>query len=42
MSNLAGINLAMQTPFNEDGSIDYAEWEGGFKFHNEHPPHFVP
>jgi 4-hydroxy-tetrahydrodipicolinate synthase len=27
MANLAGINLAMQTPFNENGSINYAEWE---------------
>ena len=27
MANLAGINLAMQTPFREDGSIDYSEWE---------------
>lgn len=27
MVNLAGINLAMQTPFNDNGSIDYAEWE---------------
>lgn len=27
MANLTGINLAMQTPFNADGSIDYAEWE---------------
>lgn len=27
MANLAGINLAMQTPFNADGSIDFAEWE---------------
>jgi 4-hydroxy-tetrahydrodipicolinate synthase len=27
MANLAGINLAMQTPFNEDGSINFAEWE---------------
>lgn len=27
MANLAGINLAMQTPFNADGSINYAEWE---------------
>ena len=27
MSNLIGINLAMQTPMHEDGSIDYARWE---------------
>ncbi|WP_406650205.1 dihydrodipicolinate synthase family protein [Aliisedimentitalea scapharcae] len=27
MANLAGINLAMQTPFGEDGAIDYDEWE---------------
>lgn len=27
MANLAGINLAMQTPFNADGLIDFAEWE---------------
>lgn len=27
MANLAGINLAMQTPFDADGSVNYAEWE---------------
>jgi 4-hydroxy-tetrahydrodipicolinate synthase len=27
MSDLKGINLAMQTPFNSDGSIDYARWQ---------------
>ena len=27
MSDLAGINLAMQTPFKVDGSIDFKEWE---------------
>ncbi len=27
MANLAGINLAMQTPFRQDGTIDYSEWE---------------
>jgi 4-hydroxy-tetrahydrodipicolinate synthase len=27
MSNLKGINLAMQTPMNENGSIDYKRWE---------------
>lgn len=27
MSNLIGINLAMQTPMHADGSIDYARWE---------------
>ena len=27
MSDLAGINLAMQTPFKVDGSIDFQEWE---------------
>lgn len=27
MADLAGINLAMQTPFGEDGKIDWAEWE---------------
>lgn len=27
MANLAGINLAMQTPFAADGTIDYSEWE---------------
>ncbi len=27
MSVLRGINLAMQTPFHEDGAIDYARWE---------------
>jgi 4-hydroxy-tetrahydrodipicolinate synthase len=27
MSELAGINLAMQTPMDADGSIDYARWE---------------
>jgi len=27
MSDLKGINLAMQTPMHEDGSIDYARWE---------------
>jgi dihydrodipicolinate synthase/N-acetylneuraminate lyase len=25
MANLAGMNLAMQTPFDEDGSIDFGE-----------------
>jgi 4-hydroxy-tetrahydrodipicolinate synthase len=27
MSNLNGINLAMQTPFNSDGSINYERWQ---------------
>jgi len=27
MSNLRGINLAMQTPFNDDGSIDFKRWD---------------
>ncbi|WP_343562422.1 dihydrodipicolinate synthase family protein [Kiloniella sp. b19] len=27
MADLAGINLAMQTPFHEDSSINYARWE---------------
>jgi len=27
MSELTGINLAMQTPMHADGSIDYARWE---------------
>ena len=27
MSELTGINLAMQTPIQSDGSIDYARWE---------------
>lgn len=27
MSDLKGINLAMQTPMFEDGSIDYSRWE---------------
>ena len=27
MSDLSGINLAMQTPFNADGSIHFQEWE---------------
>ncbi|TPJ18925.1 dihydrodipicolinate synthase family protein [Mesorhizobium sp. B2-7-3] len=27
MANLAGINLALQTPFNEDGSVNYEAWE---------------
>jgi 4-hydroxy-tetrahydrodipicolinate synthase len=27
MVDLAGINLAMQTPMHPDGSIDYARWE---------------
>ena len=27
MSKLRGINLAMQTPFNADGSINYSRWE---------------
>ncbi len=27
MSNLKGINLAMQTPIFEDGNIDFARWE---------------
>lgn len=27
MADLAGINLAMQTPFDTDGSINFAEWE---------------
>lgn len=28
MANLDGINLAMQTPFNDDGSIDFGVYEG--------------
>ena len=27
MSDLSGINLAMQTPMHEDGSVDYARWQ---------------
>jgi 4-hydroxy-tetrahydrodipicolinate synthase len=27
MAQLEGINLAMQTPMHDDGSIDYARWE---------------
>ncbi len=27
MADITGINLAMQTPFHEDGSVDYARWE---------------
>jgi 4-hydroxy-tetrahydrodipicolinate synthase len=27
MSDLKGINLAMQTPFRDDGTIDYSRWE---------------
>ena len=27
MADLKGINLAMQTPMRDDGSIDYARWE---------------
>ena len=27
MSELPGINLAMQTPMRSDGSVDYARWE---------------
>ena len=27
MSELVGINVAMQTPMNADGSIDYSRWE---------------
>ncbi|TIL83185.1 MAG: dihydrodipicolinate synthase family protein [Mesorhizobium sp.] len=27
MANLRGINLAMQTPFHKDGSIDFARWD---------------
>ena len=27
MADLAGINLAMQTPFEADGSINFDEWE---------------
>jgi 4-hydroxy-tetrahydrodipicolinate synthase len=27
MADLTGINLAMQTPFNDNGSIDYKMWE---------------
>jgi 4-hydroxy-tetrahydrodipicolinate synthase len=27
MSNLRGINLAMQVPMHDDGSIDFARWE---------------
>ena len=27
MSELTGINLAMQTPMRSDGSVDYARWE---------------
>lgn len=27
MADLAGINLAMQTPFDAEGAIDFGEWE---------------
>ena len=27
MADLAGINLAMQTPFEADGSINFDEWK---------------
>ena len=27
MDGLAGVNLAVQTPFKDDGSIDYHRWE---------------
>ena len=27
MSDLKGINLAMQTPFHSDGTIDYSRWQ---------------
>ena len=27
MNELTGINLAMQTPMDADGSIDYERWE---------------
>jgi 4-hydroxy-tetrahydrodipicolinate synthase len=27
MANLKGINLAMQTPFSQDGSVDFAAWD---------------
>ncbi len=27
MGDLTGINLAMQTPMHEDGSIDYTRWQ---------------
>ena len=27
MSEIVGINLAMQTPMHADGSIDYKRWE---------------
>ena len=27
MTDLTGINLAMQTPMHADGSIDYTRWE---------------
>ena len=27
MSELIGINLAMQTPMDADGRIDYGRWE---------------
>ena len=27
MANLAGINLALQTPFNENGALDYDRWQ---------------
>ncbi len=27
MSDLSGINLAMQTPFEESGALDYGRWE---------------
>ena len=27
MSELHGINLAMQTPLTSDGSVDFARWE---------------
>ncbi|KIY40659.1 DapA protein [Pseudomonas sp. 10-1B] len=27
MANLTGVNLAMQTPFDANGAVDYAAWE---------------
>ncbi len=33
ISDLKGINLAMQTPMHEDGSVDYARWEALIDFY---------
>ena len=42
MSELTGINLAMQTPMHADGSIDYARWEELIDLYIDAGVHYMP